>query len=225
VTTGLLVVATNRYFEFVERLCESVRRYFHPTDRTQIVLFTNQPHAPEGVWRVDQPHLPWPGPTLMRYHMYLGQEALLARLDYLFCCDADMCFTDHVGPEILGDRVGTLHPGFFRVPRRQFPYETRSCSRACIAPDEGHWYFAGGFNGGRATSFLDTARAVRGLVDEDLARDVVAVWHDESYLNRVFCDRSPSLILSPSYCYPESMTLPLPRKLVALDKPHAEMRR
>ena len=63
------------------------------------------------------------------------------------------------------------------------------------------------------------------MVDDDRRRDLVAVWHDESYLNRVYCDTPPSLMLSPSYCYPESMTLPLPRKLVALDKAHAELRR
>ncbi len=224
-TTGLLVVATHRYVEFVEPLCESVRRYFHTTERTQVILFTDGPQAPEGVWRVHQPHLPWPQTTLLRYNMYLEQEALLSGLDYLFCCDADMRLVDHVGPEILGDRVATLHPGFFQVPRRRFPYETRPNSRAYVGPDEGHWYFAGGFNGARAAAFLDTARAVRDMVDEDRSRDLIAVWHDESYLNRVFCDNAPSLILSPSYCHPESMTLPLPRKLVALDKPHAELRR
>jgi histo-blood group ABO system transferase len=225
VTTGLLVVATHRYFGFVERLCDSVRRYFHPTERTQVVLFTDHPQVPEGVWRVHQRHLPWPQPTLLRYNMFLDQEALLRQMDYLFCCDADMCFVDRVGPEILGDRVGTLHPGFFQVPRRQFPYETRASSRAYVGPDEGHWYFAGGFGGGRAAAFLETARAIRDMVDEDRDRGLVAVWHDESYLNRVFCDRAPTVILSPSYCYPESATLPLPPKLLALDKPHAELRR
>jgi histo-blood group ABO system transferase len=224
-TTGLLVVATHRYFQFVDRLCESVRRYFHPTEQTRIVLFTDHPSAPDGVVRVYQPHLPWPGSTLRRYHTYLQQEAWLGQFDYLFCCDADMCFVDHVGPEILGDRVATLHPGFFQVPRQRFSYETRPSSRACIAPDEGHWYFAGGFNGGRAGAFLETARAVRDMVDDDGRRGLVAVWHDESYLNRVFCDRTPSLMLSPSYCYPESAVLPLPPRLLALDKQHAELRR
>ncbi len=224
-TTGLLVVATKRYSEFVEPLYASVQRFFHPTERTQVIVFTDKSAVPEGVQRVHQPHLPWPDATLMRYHAYLEHEALLSEMDYVFCCDADMLFVDHVGPEILSDRVATLHPGFFQVPRRRFPYETRPLSGACINPDEGHWYFAGGFNGGRTATFLETARAVRDIVDHDRERDLVPVWHEESCLNRVYCDHPPSLMLSPSYCYPESMTLPMPRKLVALDKPHAEFRR
>jgi len=225
VTTGLLVVATRRYYDYAERLCESARRYFHPTERTEIVLFTDRHVVPNGVQMVHQEHRPWPEPTLLRYHMYLQQEAMLGRMDYLFSCDADMRFEDHVGPEILGDRVGTLHPGFFQVPRQRFSYETRLASRACIGPDEGHWYFAGGFTGGRATAFLDTARAIREMVDDDARRGVVAVWHDESYLNRAYVDKPPSLMLSPSYCYPESAALPVAPKLLALDKPHAELRR
>jgi histo-blood group ABO system transferase len=157
--------------------------------------------------------------------VYLEHEAVLRTLDYLYCCDADMCFVDHVGTEILGDRVATLHPGFFQVPRQRFSYETRPASRAYIGPDEGHWYFAGGFNGGRTEAFLETARAIRHMVDDDRDRGLVAVWHDESYLNRVLCNQPPSLMLSPSYCYPESATLMLRRKLLALDKSHAELRR
>jgi histo-blood group ABO system transferase len=188
------------------------------------VLFTDHPDAPADVWRVPQAHRPWPEMTLLRYHMYAAQAALLAELDYLYCCDADMLFVDHVGPEILGERVATLHPGFFQVPRRRFSYEQREVSRACVAPDQGHWYFAGGFNGGRSAAFLETARTVRDMVEDDRHRGITAVWHEESHLNRIYSDTPPSLILSPSYCYPESMSLPLPKKLVALDKPHAELR-
>ena len=126
-----LVVATHRYVEFVEPLCESAECYFHPTERTQVIVFTDKPQVPEGAWRVHQPHMPWPDATLLRYHIYLEHEALLREMDYVFCCDADMRFVDHVGSEVLGDRVATLHPGFFQVPRSRFAYETRPSSGAC----------------------------------------------------------------------------------------------
>jgi histo-blood group ABO system transferase len=224
VTAGLLVVATHRYYAYAERLCDSARRHFHPTERTELILFTDHATAPPGVTRVHQPHRSWPEMTLRRYHMYLQQETVLREFDYLFCCDADMLFVDHVGPEILGERVATLHPGFFRAPRHRFSYETRPASRACIGADEGHWYFAGGFNGGRARPFLDTARAVRDMVDADARRGLVAVWHDESHLNRIYCDDPPTLMLSPSYCYPEGAELAVVPRLLALNKPHAELR-
>jgi hypothetical protein len=38
-------------------------------------------------------------------------------------------------------------------------------------------------------------------------------------------DHPPSVVLDPSYLYPESWTLPFPRRILALDKDHAAIRR
>jgi len=61
-------------------------------------------------------------------------------------------------------------------------------------------------------------------VDEDMDKNLIAVWHDESHYNRYLIDTPPTHILSPSYCYPESWRLPFEKKLLALDKNHREMR-
>jgi histo-blood group ABO system transferase len=61
-------------------------------------------------------------------------------------------------------------------------------------------------------------------IDIDYSRNIIAVWHDESHMNRYFIDNKPTLILSPSYCYGESMNIPFIKKLVALDKNHQEIR-
>ena len=58
----------------------------------------------------------------------------------------------------------------------------------------------------------------------DLGKNIIAVWHDESHLNRYFVDHKPTVILSPSYCYPESWKLPYKKRLLALDKNHAAIR-
>jgi len=43
-------------------------------------------------------------------------------------------------------------------------------------------------------------------------------------MNRYFIDNKPTKILSPSYCYGESMNIPFERRLIALDKNHSEVR-
>jgi histo-blood group ABO system transferase len=50
------------------------------------------------------------------------------------------------------------------------------------------------------------------------------VWHDESHFNRYMIDNPPTKILTPSYCYGESMNIPFPKKLLALNKNHSEFR-
>jgi histo-blood group ABO system transferase len=223
---GLLVIATNKYARFVDDLWQSAKRYFLAGHEVTNFVFTDQPDLAVEASQVIVPHahLPWPGATLFRYRAFAGQRARLAALDYLFYCDADMRFVDTVGDEILGDLVGTIHPGFFNKARSKFTYETRTASRACVGPREGDAYFAGGFNGGRAEVFLAMADTLADRIDDDYRRGVVAVWHDESHLNRYFIDHPPAVRLSPSYCYPEDKSLPFPPRLLALNKNHKAMR-
>jgi histo-blood group ABO system transferase len=142
-----------------------------------------------------------------------------------------MLFLDHVGDEVLKDTVVTLHPGYYAKTRPEYTYETRKTSTAYVAPNEGDYYFAGGFNGG--FKYLEVAEKITKMIDKDAENGMVAVWHDESYLNRYFIDNKPSLILDPSYCYPdianaaravEWRLTQFKPKLIALDKNHKEIR-
>jgi len=146
----------------------------------------------------------------------------MKKMDYLFACDADMRFVGPVGSEVLSDLIGTEHPGF--VGKRG-TYETRSASTACVGEDEGERYFAGGFYGGARDSFFGLLEGVMKQIKLDQAADVMAIWHDESHLNRYFINHPPTLVLPPSYCYPESWDLPYEKRLLALDKNHAEVRK
>jgi hypothetical protein len=59
-------------------------------------------------------------------------------------------------------------------------------------------------------------------IKKDSDNGIMAVWHDESHLNRYFIDHKPTTILSPSYCYPESWKLPFHKRILMLDKNHKE---
>ena len=89
---------------------------------------------------------------------------------------------------------------------------------------EGRCYFAGGFNGGKTESYLSMASTIAQNIMTDLQKGIIAVWHDESHLNRYFATHEPSLILSPSYCYWEGKVLPYSQRLVALNKDHKKYR-
>jgi len=85
-------------------------------------------------------------------------------------------------------------------------------------------YFAGGFNGGSKNGFLKMAKEIDKNIDIDFNNGVVAIWHDESHMNRYFINNPPTIILSPSYCYGELMNIPFEKKLLSLDKNNVEIR-
>jgi histo-blood group ABO system transferase len=219
---GLLIVATGKYIQFVSPLIESAERHFLKNHKVTYFIFTDQePGSHPNAVYVYQKRLGWPFDTMHRYHIYYQNRELFKGQDYLFATDADMRFVGDIGDEILGERVATLHPGFIG---QRGSYETNPHSSACIGAGEGKYYFAGGFYGGSRDAFLHILRTNIHRIESDLDRSIIAVWHDESHWNRYCIDYPPTVILSPSYCYPESWNLPYPKKLLALDKDHAKFR-
>lgn len=221
---GVLVVATNKYIKYTFPLWESIKTHFLKNHEVKMFVFTDKPDVPAGTVRVEQAHMEWPKTTLLRHHIFLNNRAVLEEMDYLYYSDADMLFVDTVGDEVLGDLVATTHPGFYNKPRHEWSYETRPESTAYIPPHEGRGYYCGGFNGGKKDVYLKMGETVRANIDADAAKGIVAVWHDESHWNKYLTRHPPTTILSPSYCYPESWNIPFHKRLLALDKNHAEMR-
>ena len=219
---GLLVMATGKYIQYVDPLISSAEKHFCKNHKVTYFIFTDSDlPSTDRIVYIKQKRLGWPFDTMMRYHTYLESQDILKTQDYLFACDADMLFVDEVGDEILSKRVATLHPSF--VGQRG-TYETNPDSKAYIPSHEGECYFAGGFYGGEALEVLRIAQVNANNIDNDLKQDLIAIWHDESHWNRYCVDNQPTLILSPSYCYPESWGLPYTPRLLALDKNHHEMR-
>ena len=228
---GLAVVATGKYLSMALSMVDSARLYFFKGHFVRFFVFTDQSH-PDGkdLQFIKVEHESWPFPTLKKFHYLCNHETVFYDVDYLFLCDADMLFVNPVREEILPLDVpyltGTSHPGFWRQDlnaKIRGTYETNKLSSAYVKADEGSIYYAGGFNGGRTKEFLAMARTIKKNIDNDLSKKQIAVWHDESHINRYYVDNPPKL-LPPDYCYPESWNLPVPKKLLALDKDHSEIR-
>jgi histo-blood group ABO system transferase len=224
---GLLIIATNKYISFVDPLVDSADKLFLPNCNVTYCVFTNNIktlNTPRQYNMLNIDHEPWPAPTLKRYDYFNKYTEYLKTFDYLYYCDADMKFVDIVEGEILGDLVATLHPGFWSQNNIQFSYERRPECKAYISYGSGNAYYAGGFNGGKSSEFLKMANTIVSWRKEDEINGLIPVWHDESYLNKYMYLNPPTKALTPSYCYPESWNIPFDKKLLALDKNHAEMR-
>jgi len=221
---GLLIIATNKYTTFLQQLISSADKFFCNNHEVTYFIFTNKYikiDSIRNIVKIYAEHKEWPWMTLGRYKIFSEESNRLSNMDYLYYSDVDMGFCDFVGDEILSQRVATQHPGYFG--ERGTP-ETNPLSLACVLPHEAMQYFAGGFNGGTSEEYLKMANKISINIEKDYSRGIIAIWHDESHMNRYFIDNSPTKILEPSYCYGESMNIPFKRKLVALDKNHSEIR-
>lgn len=192
---------------------------FYETAKNILLLsFNDLDQILKGVNLIDTEAVPWPSPTLMRYHLFLNQEEKLKDYDYIFYMDADMKVVSKVSDEILGDGLTAAeHPMYSFRKEYVPPYEPNKESAAYIPrpgavvtdntgkPRFKPYYYAGGFQGGKAKQFIKAMKAMKKSVDKDFTNNYIAIWNDESHWNKYLSQHTPAIVLSPSYIYPDSL--------------------
>lgn len=227
---GILYICTGKYDVFWKDFYLSSEHFFlqYPDYIKHYYVFTDSEHLYDeennsNIHKIYQENLGWPNNTLKRFHMFLQiRESLLEETDYLFFFNANLLFTATVNEEVLPPNnsngiVGTLHPGFFNQANTNFTYERSNKSTAYIAIGEGEHYYAGGLSGGRTKEYLKLCEHLKNQIDEDELNKIIAVWHDESHINKYFFNNPPHT-LSPGYLYPEGWSIPFEPKIMIRDK-------
>ena len=178
-TLAVLYICTGAYVAFWRDFYPNFKANFLPDCDRTFFVFTDADHiayedAPD-VRRIPQQALPWPYSTMQRFDAFLGQEAALAKFDYLFFANANLHCTRVISAaELLPDPAAgqtltaVCHlPYYGRAPMFH-PYDRSGKSRASIPYNCGQYYVAGGLNGGTAAAFLALCRELKARTDEDL---------------------------------------------------------
>lgn len=221
---GVVMVCINHpYWQYAYPVIEGVRQFFLPGHKVEIMMWSDMPNYPEskdvtyGTTVFPTESVGWPYPTLMRYHMFLEQEEYLKKFDYVFYIDLDMRVVGIVGDEILGDGITAAQHPMYALDRKFIPPYEPSPESASFIPRPGRTvtengkarfeplYFAGGFQGGKTEAFIEAMKGTRDIIDQDLNRNYIPIWNDESAWNRYMFDHPPSVVLNPSYVYPDSL--------------------
>lgn len=244
---ALLFICLNEpYWQYIKPVIDGARQFLLPGHDTDIFLWSDIPAEQTKDWGIKEVFptepLEWPMPTLLRYHLFLQQEEKLKDYDYIFYCDADMKFVNYVGDEILGaDLTAAQHPGYALSQRFWIPYDPNPESEAHIPrpgkvifdPHTGQnkfmpLFYAGGFQGGTRESFIKSWKVMSEKIDKDLDKNYMALWNDQAHWNNYLWKNPPSVVLSPSYIYPDSLIneyyIPIwgtnyPPKIITLTKP------
>ncbi|MDR3061219.1 MAG: glycosyl transferase family 6 [Dysgonamonadaceae bacterium] len=212
---GILYICTGNYTIFWNDFYLSCEKKFFPGKERYYFVFTDgniNTFGNPNVQIIHQPKLGWPYDTLMRFKMFIGIEDKLRQTDYLFFFNANMIVKEPVGEEILPsddeELVVAMHPTYFmETDPDKYSYDRNPESLAYIPIGEGKEYVQGAFNGGKSEKFLTMCRILDDNTDKDLSRNVIALWHDESHLNRYILDKHVK-VLHPGYIYPEGRDLP-----------------
>lgn len=233
-SVGLICIATGKYFKYVQPFITSAdKNFLNGQFDVTYYIFTDKELSVSSnrkVVIIPIEHKAFPFASMDRFKHFANNADRFNTEDYLYYCDVDSLFVNKVSEEILGDLVGVRHCGYFNNPG---PYETNTNSSLYINPASYRYYFGGGFSGGTREKYLELSRWCKDMLDKDVANGVIPVWHDETAINRYFLDHEPSVILNPSYHYPQSNIEYYKKrwypenfepKILLLDKNHQEVR-
>jgi hypothetical protein len=236
---GILLVCTGKYVQFCKKvimsiesnfLIDSNKIYFFFSDNENFIInLTQELNIKYFFTKLNCRG--FPADTLYRYNYFLMQKYnLKLYTDIVYYFDVDMrvdsITPDDILPTIEKPLIGVRHPGFYLPENLNGTPETNSLSTAYISPNNYiKCYIAGGFNGGFTDYFIAMSVDIVKNIDIDDTNEIVAIWHDESHLNKYLnMNYNKFKILNPDYCYPESWIIPFDKKILALVKNHNSVR-
>lgn len=210
---NLLVIATNKYFQYLESLLDSADRFFLRDEHVTYSVFTDQIEAGQAmaaakpyadcVTFYEIEHRPFPYPTLYRFHFFKRYEQQIGSIaDYYFYIDVDSVITQQIAAQdVLSERTAVQHCGYVDA---KGTYEKNRRSTCYVPRSEWGAYYGGGFWGFSHAEFWKFTHTAVRMIDLDVSRGIVPRWHDESVLNRYLVTNPPNKILTPSYHWPQN---------------------
>lgn len=220
-TAAIIFLGTQSYFDLFPKYAQSIFTKFLPEYAKTIFCFTDADIADpiDNVNYIKINHLTPPLVTLKRFETMLLAETELENFDYIFYVDADMLVVDCVDDYNFENYkfFGVQHPGFINQ-LGTFEMDRNSTASVDSSYDL-TTYYQGCFWGGKSKDVLMLCKVLAQNVNEDLNNNIIAIWQDESHLNKYFINNKCDVYLfSSSYAYPEKWNLNMPKIIVHLDK-------
>ncbi|XP_026176328.1 N-acetyllactosaminide alpha-1,3-galactosyltransferase-like [Mastacembelus armatus] len=214
-TVALTVFAVGRYLDaYLKTFLTSAEQHFMMGLPVTYYVFTDVPHqvpeiqlAPQRSLKVIkvEKHSRWQDISMMRMKTIADviESEIRHHFRYVFCFDVDQVFKGRFGSEALGDSVALLHAHYYKLPKERYTYDRNPKSKAFM--ETGDFYYHAAIFGGLCESVKKMADECYLSIMEDKINNVEALWHDESHLNKYFWLNKPSRLLSPEYCWDESI--------------------
>ena len=216
-------IGTGRYLNFLPQYYEYIEENFLPGVEKTILVFSDGEieGMPDNIKFYHQEHLEWPFITLKRFEIINKAREEILKNDWFAFIDADAFVVDKITEEDFLERCcgkttdevaffGVHHPCHYAgmPPHRKGTgaYETdKKCEAYFDVSEElPPIYWQGCFWGGKVPAVLSMIDEIQGRVDRDLKNDIVALWHDETHINKYFFEREFDVhTFGIDYAYPQ----------------------
>ena len=233
---AITFIGTNKYLNFLPQYYENIQKYFLPNTEKVILAFTDGElnETPDNLKVYHQEHLDCPFITLKRFEIINIARQVIEECSHLVFIDADaLPVTTITEEEFFNDKplFGVHHPCHFlkMKPHDEYPgaWDQNKNSLAYVdtVKEQPQVYYQGCFWGGQVPEVCAMIDELELRTNRDLEKDVVALWHDESHINRYFLDKSDIVhTFGSEYAYPElfSEVCSFEPKIVHLKKNNSE---
>ncbi len=223
---AILYICTGKYHVFFKDFYKSCEKYFLTKAEKSYFVFSDNP----ALKKYERVHFyfkeceGFPNDSLFRFRTFLLVEQQLQSYDYVFFFNSNMEFVSDIDERILPDsNDGNLccldadydrhypHPCFY-------PYERNKKSLAYIPRGLREYrYYHAAVNGGRVSEYLDMCRTLKEQIDTDFQHGIIAIYHDESHINKYFTTHKCKSLHS-EYGIPEGSGKENEAKIIIVDK-------
>jgi len=206
-TINVLVLASGeRHSAFAKKMIASVEKYFCVGISKKFIIFTDNPKLFIGfnqstIVKID--YLPKPLITLMRFHYFLRVKDLIGDNDLVYYIDSDMEIVKNINikeikPDEENQYVVVQHPWAVSEENQWILCQNKE-STAFVQNVK--TYYQGCFYGAQKKDFYNLVEECNYNINKDLDNRLIAVWHDESHLNKYLHSKNVKT-LDYSYAMP-----------------------
>jgi len=207
---------TGEYINFLPEWYERLEEYFLPDVEKTYFVFTDGEleGTPENITLMNIPHYGFPETFHKTFEELLKIKDIVSDYDWLVSVDADLYAQEEITTEEFFDDskkyFGVHHPCHYLKmqphDRKPGSYDTNPLSNACINDNiiDMSIYYQGCLWGGKVPSVFDMMEKIDEWTKEDVSKNAVGKFYEESYLNKWFLTHREDVnTLASDYAYPE----------------------
>lgn len=183
----ICLIGTGKYAELLNKQYIDIKSHFLPTIKKDFIVFSDIKFDAEDVLYIKMEHNEWPSIVLKRFITLNKYVDYIKSYDWFIFLDADIDILEVVSEEEFfchnKSFFGVAHPTL--AHNGSFSDDVRC--RAYVGKNEDRsMYWQACFWGGKGEFIIHLISKISEDLSFDASKNIIAKWHEESYLNRFF---------------------------------------